>query len=111
MIENTFLNRRAVRRSPIIAEVELLQVGGGAKMAARVSEIGGRGCYVDTLNPFPVSEELKITIRHQGAVLELPGKVIYTHAGLGMGVLFGEIPAPQQALLDAWLGDPAGDAD
>ena len=79
-------------------------------MAARISELGARGCYVDTLNPFAVSEEIKLKIRHRDAVLELPAKVIYTHAGFGMGVLFGEIPASQQVVLDAWLGDLPEDA-
>ncbi len=109
MTETQFLNRRAVRRLSLIAEAELLQVASGAKMVARISEIGARGCYVDTLNPFAVSEAIKVKIRHQDAVLELPAKVIYTHAGFGMGVLFGEIPDTQQAVLDAWLGDPAPD--
>ena len=73
---------------------------------------GSRGCYIGTLEPIPTGTELRLSINDGVTTCELPGKVIYTHSGgglgiFGMGVVFGEMSAEQHSALDAWLRDLA----
>jgi hypothetical protein len=45
--------RRSLRRCPLLASAEVTDLGSGALLLARTSELGLGGCYVDALNPFP----------------------------------------------------------
>jgi hypothetical protein len=45
--------RREVPRYPFVASAEQIDVNTGTQLSARVSELSLKGCYLDTLNPFP----------------------------------------------------------
>ena len=94
-------------RFAFIAEAEVAELGEGTRIVARVSELSVRGCYVDTVNPFPEGTELRLRIRFGCSSCELPGEVIYTHSGYGMGVRFGPPAAEHRATLEAWLDELA----
>jgi hypothetical protein len=99
--------KRTNRRFSFVAEAELTTLRGGAGLRARVSELSSRGCYVDTPEAFPVDTDLRLRIRYGGSTCELPGKVIYTHRGWGMGVRFGEMEPAQRFSLNFWLAELA----
>ena len=80
------------------------------KDRARVSELSARGCYIDSINPLP-KEHRPFRIRYGCSTCEFPGTVIYTHAGFGMGVVFGELTAEQRSTLDVWLDELARKMD
>jgi hypothetical protein len=107
MPEAEFTIRRTTPRFSFIAEAEVTGFWDGTCVVARISELSSRGCYVDTVNPFPMGADLRLRIRYSCSTCEMPGKVIYTHSGYGMGVVFGEIAAGPRATLDAWLGELA----
>ncbi len=107
MPETVFAVPRVNPRFTFIAEAEVAVLGDGPRIVARISELSQRGCYVDTVNPFPVGTELHVRIRYGCSACELPGEVIYTHSGYGMGVRFGAPTAEHCATLDAWLDDLA----
>ena len=107
MPETEFSVARATPRFSFIAEAEVMGLLDGTRVVARVSELSSRGCYVDTVNPFPVGTELRVRIRYGCSTCELPGEVIYTHSGYGMGVRFGETAPEHRATLDAWLDELA----
>ena len=53
------------RDSPFIAEAEVTQwLKDKTRVVARISELSARGCYVDTVNPFPLDTELNFLIRY-----------------------------------------------
>jgi len=79
----------------------------GTRVVARISELSSRGCYVDTVNPFPEGTKLSIRIRYGCSTCQLSGKVIYTHTGYGMGVHFADIAKENRTTLDAWLEELA----
>lgn len=106
MSEDSFPVKRAVPRFAFVAEAELA-LPGETRLAARISELSLRGCYVDMLNDLPVGTELRLRIRYGSSLCELEGKVIYSHAGIGMGVSFAEMPPEKQAVLAAWLAEIA----
>ena len=94
-----------------VAEAEVVGLGDKTRVVTRISELSSRGCYVDTVNPFPVDTELTFRIRYGCSTCEFPGKVIYMHAGFGMGVVFGEMNSGQAATLDVWLDELARKSD
>jgi len=106
MSEAEFSAIRTTPRFSFIAEAEVILLD-GTRVVARISELSSRGCYVDTVNPFPIGTELRFRIRYGCSTCELPGKIIYTHSGFGMGVLFGEIAVEHRVTLDAWLDELA----
>jgi hypothetical protein len=99
--------KRANRRFSFVAEAELTRLRDGAGLLARVSELSSNGCYVDTPEAFPEDTEVRLRIRYGGSTCELPGQVIYTHRGWGMGVRFGEMETWQRFSLDSWLAELA----
>src|SRR6266404_5611574 len=107
MPETRYSVSRANARFAFIAEAEVAEVGNGPRFVARVSELSSRGCYVDTVNPFPDGTKLRISIRYGCSTCDFTGSVIYTHPGFGMGVRFGETTAASRATLDAWLDELA----
>lgn len=98
-----YANRRKAPRFPFIAEVEVTDNNSGAKLSARVSEIGLHGCYVDTLNPFPEGSLVHIHIHKDDGVFQAPAKVMYVHAGLGMGICFQDSAPDHLATLKKWI--------
>ena len=107
MTEDSFQVKRTVPRYPFIAEVEVNELNNGSRMAARISDLSVRGCYVDTLNPLSLGTEVRLRIRHIDQACELPGTIIYVHPGFGMGILFGSAASPQLEILKNWLTELA----
>jgi len=103
MEETTYAVRRTSPRFMFIAEAEV--VGSGSR--SRVSELSARGCYIDTMNPLPKDSKVRLRISYGPSTCEFPAKVIYTHAGFGMGVIFGELDAQQASTLGVWLDELA----
>ena len=111
MPEAPYAVRRTHPRFSFFAEAEVtLRDGTGVR--AQLAELSSRGCYIDTLEPIPVRTKLRLRICDGMSTCELHGKVLYMHSGggfgvFGMGVLFEEIGAEQQAAIDAWLRELA----
>jgi PilZ domain len=98
---------RTTPRFAFIAEAEVV----GLKDSARVSELSARGCYIDSINPLPKGTDVRIRIRYGCSACEFCGTVIYTHAGFGMGVVFGEMSPEQRSTLEVWLDELARKLD
>jgi hypothetical protein len=111
MPEASFTIKRACPRFSFFAEAEAM-LRDGTSVAAQVSELSSRGCYIDTLEPIPIGTELRLRISHGHSSCELPGKIIYMHSGygmgiFGMGVVFGKVTAKQHSAIDCWLHELA----
>ena len=97
-------DKRNSPRVAIIAVVDVTEVATGTRLSARTSDVSRTGCYIDTLNPMETETVVKVSLKHQGEELELPGRIVYVSPRLGMGVRFDEDLLPQQfAVLDRWL--------
>jgi len=107
MDETTYAVRRTTPRFTFIAEAEVL----GAGIRSRVSELSVRGCYIDTLNPLPKGTDVRIRISYGCSTCEFPVKVIYTHAGFGMGVVFDDLTPEEAATLSVWLDEISRKSD
>jgi hypothetical protein len=98
---------RTTPRFAFIAEAEI----DGVNSSARVSELSSRGCYIDSINPRPKDTNVRLRIRYGCSTCQFSGTVIYTHAGFGMGVVFGELTNEQRSTLEVWLEELARKLD
>lgn len=95
--------RRQSPRYPFVASAQLLEQESEVRMAARISELGLGGCYVDMLNPFPPGTAVRIDITHGNAVFRAAGFVVYSNPNEGMGVAFRRLDPESRAVLEEWL--------
>ncbi len=102
--------RRDARRYPFICPAELMDLGGSARISARTSDLSLHGCFIDTLNPFPVDTRVRLQLAKNGQSLELQARVTACHMGSGMGLMFEHLTAEQNFVLLRWLeGSPDRD--
>jgi len=97
--------QRSVRRCALVASVEVTELRSGTKLAARTSELGVGGCYVDALNPFPEGALVSLRILRDQGVFETKAKVVYCDPRFGMGLAFVDMTPDQRSLLETWLAD------
>jgi hypothetical protein len=112
MAEATYAVRRTNPRFSFFADVEVT-FRDETSIPAQITELSSRGCYIETLKPILMGTELLLSICDGLNTNELHGKVIYVQSGgglglFGMGVQFGEMGAEQHSVIDAWLGELAG---
>ena len=107
MSETPYTVARTTPRFAFIAEAEI------------AGNEGSRACLgierARLLHRFdqPASQrtDMRFRIRYGCSTCEFSGTVIYTHAGFGMGVVFGELTAEQRSTLDVWLDELARKLD
>jgi hypothetical protein len=95
--------QRSVRRCSLVASAEVIDLHSGARLAARTSELGLGGCYVDSLNPFPEGTLVGLRILRDQGVFETQAKVVYCDPRFGMGLAFTQMKPDQRSLLETWL--------
>src|SRR5271168_3096226 len=76
--------------------------------AGPTRDISRGGCYVDAFCPFPVNADVKLRLSSEKRSLIAKAKVVCSKTGMGMGLEFRELEAPQLAVLDEWLGELSG---
>lgn len=95
--------RRTHPRYPCTAAAEVVDLSSGARINARTSDIGRGGCYVDTINPFPVGTAVKIHLTKDDQSFVAQAKVVYGMSGLGMGMMFTSVDPEQLRTLQRWI--------
>ncbi len=104
--------RRFTDRKPFIAEVRIVEESNSAtRLAARSCDLAIHGCYVDTMNPFPVGTQVRVMLTKEGEVLDVKGGVVYHTPGLGMGIAFHHLTPGNLALLHKWLSSIDGEQE
>jgi hypothetical protein len=99
----TDLRRSA--RVPFVAYAEIIDVDTELRLAAQTGDLSEHGCYVDMINPLPLGTSLKIQIEHGKRTFGATASVVYSVQHLGMGLVFRDIDAGQEAALEKWLND------
>lgn len=74
----------------------------------RTADLSMSGCYVDTLNPFPLGTIVRLQIQKESVTAGFCAKVLSCHPGSGMGLVFEGITPTQRATLAKWLGKQSG---
>jgi len=104
------VERRNHPRYPFIATAEVVEIGSGARIQGRISDLGRGGCYIDSMSPLGVSSEVKIRIVDKSRTFVAQGKVVFATPGMGMGLMFTTIEPEQLLVLERWLAELSGEA-
>lgn len=100
--------RRTSDRHVFTAAAEIVDLSSGARFSTRTTDLGPGGCFVDTLVPLPVSARVHVSVRKGKTQLDTNGVVVYSQAGLGMGVAFDSLDPSQRDALQKWLVELTG---
>lgn len=102
--------RRKHPRYPFTGTLEAFEPLSQTKIQGRTADLSEGGCYVDTMSPFPAQTSVKVRITRAQRSFESKATVVYSVAGMGMGLRF-EAPEAQQLLsLRKWVGELSGEA-
>ncbi len=55
-------DRRGAQRRQLSADAEVTDLRSGLKLSARVSDLSLKGCFIDTLNPYPVGTAVSLRL-------------------------------------------------
>jgi hypothetical protein len=105
IVSPTCSTQRTVPRYTCVAVTEIVESTSQTCIEGKIREISRKGCYVDSLNPFPVGTLLNLLISRNQGSFATKGKVIYVHEGFGMGVVFLDPIHDQLEILDYWLAE------
>jgi hypothetical protein len=72
-------------------------------MQCAATDIGGRGCYVESLVPLPIGSELMVTFWVDSEKFTTKGVIRASDPGVGMGIEFTELPGQVQQKLQQYL--------
>ena len=82
-------NQRKFNRHQIRFPLEIQDNrGGGSHLQTSATDISGRGCYVETLLPFPLGTPVQITFWMNSEKIRTAGMVRTSDPGVGMGIEF-----------------------
>jgi PilZ domain len=98
-------------RYPISASAVAIDTSTQARLAARASDLGMNGCYLDSMNNlFPVGTPLLVRLSTEGHGFACEARVAYALPGMGMGLMFTRVSPDQAAALSAWIAELRGSA-
>lgn len=101
---NPNVNKRRFVRHRIAFPVELRDDrGGGVPMQTNASDVSGRGCYVETLVPFPLGTPLHVTFWVEDEKFSTASMVRASDPGVGMGIEFIGLPLETQEKIQRHL--------
>jgi len=100
--------RRTTDRHVFTASAEIVDLSSGARFSTRTTDLGPGGCFVDTLVPLPVGAQVHVGVRKGKTQLDTNGVVVYSQAGLGMGIAFDSLDQSQRKALEQWLIEITG---
>lgn len=103
------IERRKHPRYPFSATAEVVEMRSRARIQGRVSDPGRGGGYVDSISPFGVNAEVKMRIVNQNKTFVAQARVVFSAAGMGMGLAFTAIDPDQLPVLKGWLAELSSD--
>jgi hypothetical protein len=95
-------HHRATRHS-FAADIAIINVKSEKQVIARTSDLSLFGCFVKTTTPFPRGTMVRLRMNRGAAQITAFGKIAYSVADRGMGIVFSKIEPSDQAILEKWL--------
>ncbi len=108
-VQSNSRERRRHARYPFTGTVEAFEQASEARIPGRTADLSEGGCYVDTMSPFPTQTRVRIRITREQRSFESQATVVYSVAGLGMGLQFEAIDAKQLLSLRKWIRELSGE--
>lgn len=102
------MDSELVRRTPrysLVIDVEMTDERSGIQIKARTKMLSLFGCGVDTVKVLPPGTNVRIKLLQGGAEVKALGRVVYSSATLGMGVVFTNIEQEDEHILQSWISE------
>jgi hypothetical protein len=90
-------------RSPLIADVQILDLQSSKPMSAKTSDLSIGGCFLPMEKPLAVGTPVRLEVTHNGTTLTVFGDVVRSETGKGMAVRFRAIEPAQADILKRWF--------
>jgi hypothetical protein len=103
-----FVEKRSTPRFPLSASAEAFDIKANLQITGRLSDIGRRGCYMDTISPFALNAVVILTITRDVRTFRTKAKVVYSLNAMGMGLMFTATEPDQLRVLELWLNELSG---
>jgi hypothetical protein len=100
-----FAEQRAVPRYTVAAFAEVIETATDMCIRGRISEISSKGCYITSPTTLPVGTLLELCVYHDRGTFTTTAKILYVQEGVGMGVVFLDLPQGRPPVLDSWLAE------
>ncbi len=102
--------RRQYARYPFTGTLEAFDAESGTRIQGRAADLSAGGCYVDTLSPLPAQSRVMVRVTKGKQSFESQAAVVYSVAGMGMGLRFEATDGAQLLVLKKWLDELSGEA-
>jgi hypothetical protein len=96
-------DRRTDPRYKFSAASVVVEKISGAQVESSVNDLGSRGCFLNTGNPFPLGTIVAVRIMKEGKSFEAEARVVFSSEGKGMGLFFTTVDPAQHEILQEWL--------
>ncbi len=97
-------NKRKYVRHKVLFPLEIgFEDARRTHMQTNATDIGGRGCYVETLLPLQLGTKVKITFWMDSEKIQTSGVVRASDGGVGMGIEFTQLDNQVQERLQKYL--------
>lgn len=83
-----YKERRRYPRYPCDTGVRVHPEKGNAGYWGTMSDISFGGCYIYTFSPLPTGQSVTLVIKCNDGELNVSGKTVSSHPGVGMGIAF-----------------------
>ena len=102
---------RAFPRYPFSTTAEAIDIRGNTRITGRTTDIAQQGCYIDTISPFAPKSTVALKITRDNQSFETKATVVYSLAGMGMGLVFTTSEFDQLRVLNTWLSELSGEGE
>ena len=102
--------RRRSTRYPFTGALEAFEPTSQTRIQGRTADLSEGGCYVDTMSPFPAQTRVRVHITRERRSFESQATVVYSVAGMGMGLRFETTDPKQLLTLRKWLAGLSGES-
>ena len=103
-----FAQKRSVPRYPFSANATVVEPLSRIEVAGRTADISARGCYVESIDRFPLNTVIRLTIEQAGGErFETWGRVVHVRPGTGSGLALFETSPEQRLTLEKWISEAA----
>jgi hypothetical protein len=103
-------DKRKYPRHRISFPIEIRDETIGSNLGTKTSDIGGQGCYVETMVPFPRKKAVTVTFWLNSQRIQTAAIVRTSDGGVGMGIEFTGLEETTQKELQQYLENLALDA-
>jgi len=96
---------RRTPRYPFVVDVEVSDLLVGIKIVARTKTLSRCGCGIESALPIAMGTNVSVRLYHQGGEIVALARVLYSGPKSGMGIVFTNVDARNERILELWIAE------